>query len=176
MDASPCEFKSRPGHQTFLKKQEKPTILLFDSYIQTVKNSVGSSLFRNFYMQINGKKIDVLEDGNLSCARFVSSILYIAKLVRDMHTTVLGAVADLEKSGWTKITKPGIGAILVWEAKKFKSGNVHKHIGFYVGNNRAISSRGERRQPIMHHWTFGVKNGRPIRKIEQIFWNKKLMN
>lgn len=173
MDVSPCEFKSRPGH-IILKKQKKLTILLFDSYIQAIKNSVGSNLFRNFYLEINGKKIDVLEDGNLSCAKFVSSILYTHKLIKNMHTTVAGTVADLKISGWSKIKKPRLGAILVWEAKKFESGNIHKHIGFYMGEGQAISNRYEKRQPLKHHWTFGAKNGQPVRKIEQIFWNKHI--
>lgn len=91
-----------------------------------------------------------------------------------MHATVTGTVTDLEKSGWFKIKEPRLGAILVWEAKKFESGNIHKHIGFYMDKDRAISNRYEKRQPLKHHWTFGTKNGQPVRKIEKIFWNNKL--
>ncbi|MBI2063083.1 MAG: hypothetical protein HYT61_02475 [Candidatus Yanofskybacteria bacterium] len=175
MDASPWEFKSPSEHNNFLKKQEKPKIVLFDSYIKTVKNSIGSNLFRNFYCKIGSKTVDVLEDGNLSCAKFVSSILYLFKLISDMHTTVSGTVADLQKSGWIQTAKPRVGTVIVWEAKKVKNGNFHKHIGFYIGNKRVISSSYEKHQPIVHHWTYGTKNSKPVRKVEQIFWNKSLI-
>ena len=155
------------------KKRLDVKIIWYESYLKAIKNSIGSNLFRNLYFLIGKRKIDILEDGNLSCAVFVSWILYIFKLIQDMHATVVGTVADLKKSGWIEIKKPQPGAILVWETKKFKNGQ-HKHIGFFVGNNKAISNRYEKRQPLIHHWTFGVKNGRPVRKVEQILWNTKL--
>ncbi|MBI2063859.1 MAG: C40 family peptidase [Candidatus Yanofskybacteria bacterium] len=157
-----------------MQKQTKTKIILYDSYMQAVKNSIGSNLFRNLYAKIDGRKKDILENGNLSCAIFVSSILYLHKLISDLHATVTGTVNDLEKSGWIKITKPKIGAVLVWETKKFEKGQ-HKHVGFYIGNNKAISHEYEKRQPILHHWTFGAKDGQPIRKVERILWNNKLL-
>ena len=159
---------------TFLKNQKTPKIILYDSLVQTVQNSVGSNLFRNLYFHIGKKKIDVLENGNLSCAVVVSWILYIFRLISDKHTTVLGTVADLKKSGWIEVKKPRPGAILVWEIKKFKNGGKHQHIGFYIGKNQAVSNSSKKHQPTLHHWTFGIKNGRPVRKIDRIFWNKKL--
>jgi hypothetical protein len=158
-------------------KSKKPLdvkIILKESYIKAIKNGVGSNLFRNLYAYVNGKKKDVLEDGILSCAVFTSSILHLFKLTADIHATVRGTAADLEKSGWTKIKKPREGAILVWEAQESGSGEAHKHMGFYIGKNKAISNSYKKHRPILHHWTFGVKNGRPVRKVEQIFWNKKL--
>ncbi len=147
---------------------------LKESYIKAIKNSVGSDLFRNLYAYVNGKKKDILGDGTLSCAAFASSILYLFKLTAGIHATVKGTAADLESSGWTKIKKPREGAVLVWEAKKFGSGETHGHIGFYIEKNKAISNSLNKRHPILHHWTIESKNGRPVRKIKQIFWNKKL--
>lgn len=156
------------------KKPLDVKVILKESYIKAIKNSVGSNLFRNFYAFINGKKKDILENGVLSCAAFTSSILYLFKLTTDTHATVKGTVADLEKSGWVQTKKPREGAVLVWEILKFGGNDMHRHIGFYVGKNKAISNSKERGYPILHHWTFGVKNGRPVRKVEQIFWNKKI--
>lgn len=156
------------------KKTLDVKVILKESYIKAIKNSVGSNLFRNLYVYVNGKKKDILEGGTLSCAAFTSSILYLFKLITDIHATVKGTVADLIKSGWTKIKKPREGAVLVWEAKKFGSGEAHKHMGFYIGKNKAISNHFKKCHPILHHWTFGTKNGRPVHKAEQIFWNKKL--
>ncbi|MDP2638938.1 MAG: hypothetical protein Q8P06_02105 [Candidatus Azambacteria bacterium] len=155
-------------------KKEKIIPILFDTYLAVIKNSVGSKMFRNFYAKVNGKKTDILQNGELSCARFVSSLLYLFKLIENTHATVDGTVKDLEKSGWQKMTKPRIGSVTVWEKINFGKNNFHKHIGFYIGNNKAISHRREWRHPIIHHWTYGSKNGKPVRKIEAIFWNKKL--
>ena len=156
------------------RKESDVKILWGESYFKAIKNGAGSNLFRNLYALVDGKRKDILENGALSCAAFVSSILYLFKLISDTHATVQGTVADLKKSGWTKIKKPREGAVLVWKPQDFGSGEAHKHIGFYIGNGRAISNFYKKRQPILHHWTFGTKNGRPVRKIEQIFWNKKL--
>ncbi len=156
------------------KKSSDVKVILKESYIKAIKNSVGSNLFRNLYAYVNSKKKDILEDGALSCATFTSSILYLFKLTADTHATVKGTVADLKKSGWVQVKKPRNGAVLVWEAQEFRNGEAHKHIGFYVGKNKAISNHFNKHQPILHHWTFGMKNGRPVRKVEQIFWNKKL--
>ncbi len=167
------------AHSTFFshmvsKKTLDVKIILNESYIKAIKNSVGSNLFRNLYAYVNGKKKDILEDGTLSCASFASSILYLFKLITDTHATVKGTVADLKKSGWVQVKKPRNGTVLVWEAQEFGSGEAHKHIGFYIGKNKAISNYFKKHHPILHHWTFGMKNGRPVRKVEQIFWNKKL--
>ena len=158
------------------KKPLDVKIILNESYIKTIKNSVGSNLFRNLYAYVDGNKTDILRSGKLSCAIYISSILHRFKLTNDIHATVEGTVKDLKKSGWQKVKRPRLGAILVWEPQKVNDRIYwrHDHIGFYIGKNRAISSDFKRRQPILHHWTFGVKNGRPVRKIEQILWNKKL--
>jgi len=153
---------------------KKITTLFNDTYLAVIKNSVGSKLFRSSYAKVSGRKIDILENGSLSCAFFVSSILKIFGLIKELHATVDGAVKDLKKSDWRIINKPKIGSILVWEAKKGKDKKLHKHIGFYIGSNKAISNNAELRAPQIHRWTYGIKNGKPTRKIEAIFWNNKL--
>lgn len=148
-------------------------LILYDSYIKVIENSIGSKLFRNLFAKVNGKKKDILKNGELSCAFYASSILYLFKLISNVHATVRGTVADLELSGWVKTDKPRKGAVLVWEAEKFNH-KTHKHIGFYAGENKAISNNYKKGWPISHHWTFGTKNGQPVRKIEKILWHPKL--
>lgn len=155
------------------KKELNVKIIWSETYLKAIKNSVGSNIFRNFFAYVDGKKMDIRKDGQLSCSAFVSSILYLHKLCYDIHATVEGLIKDIELFGWKKINKPKPGAVLLWEPKLI-NGGINKHVGFYVGNNKTISSRPEKRQPIIHHWTFGVKNGRPVRNIEQIFWHDKL--
>lgn len=147
--------------------------LLKASYLKTIENSIGSKIFRNLYFEVNGKKKDILENGALSCAIFVSWILKNFDLIKEGHATVDGTIKDLKKTGWRKIKKPRTGAILIW-GKKFYDSEPHKHIGFYIGNNKAISNSYKSRKPLKHHWTFGVKNGKPVRKVEEIWWHKKL--
>ena len=155
-------------------KKEKVIPILFDTYIAVIKNSVGSKIFRNSYAKINNKKTDILQNGNLSCAFFISSILVLFKLIKEIHGTVDETVRDLEQSGWQKITKPKIGSVIVWEKIDFGNKDFHKHIGFYIGNNKAISNSSKWKYPTIHRWTYGIKENRPVRKIEAIFWNKKL--
>jgi len=157
-----------------LMKKEKVAPIIFDTYIAVIKNGVGSKIFRNFYAEINNKKTDITENGNLSCAWFVSSLLYLFKLIRSTHVTVTGTVKDLENSGWKKIDKPKIGSVLVWEEIDYGNKDFHKHIGFYIGNQMAISNSSKLGYPIKHNWTFGKKKGKQVRKIESIFWNNKL--
>ncbi|MBI2451258.1 MAG: hypothetical protein HYV52_02915 [Parcubacteria group bacterium] len=147
--------------------------ILFDSYLAMIKNSVGSRSFRNFYAYADESKKDIVKGGSLSCAFFVSSILLFFRLIKEPHLTVAGLVKGMEKSGWREIRKPQIGAVLVWEAV-IQNNEPHKHIGFYWKANKAISNSSRLRKPISHHWTFGIKSGKPVRRIERIFWHPKL--
>lgn len=149
------------------KNEVKP--LIFDTYLAVIKNSPGSHLFRNFYAKARGKSLDITRNGELSCAFFVSSILTLFKMIKGVHGTVDSTIEDLLASGWRPIKKPKIGSILVWEKLRFKNGEIHKHVGFYLGQNRAISNSYKLRCPVEHNWTFGGK-----RKVEKMFWNPRL--
>jgi len=159
-----------------MPRQQKQEVnrLIFDTYIAVVQNSVGSKLFRNFYAKVDGKKKDVTRNGELSCAFHTSSILSLFKLVKGIHGTVNSTVKDLQKSGWKSVKKPKIGSIIVWEPIGFKNTGIHKHIGFFIGNNMAISNSDKKGYPVRHHLTFGTKKTR--RKIETVLWNDKLKN
>ena len=139
-----------------------------DTYIATVKNSIGSKMFRNLYAKVNGQKTDIVQNGNLSCAFYVSSILVLFKLIKEVHATVNGTVRDMKKSGWTETKKPKIGCVLVWQEADFTNGSLHKHIGFYMGNEKAISNNYKKGYPIKHDWKF--------RKIELMLWHPDLKN
>ena len=152
-------------------KNKKPLKLILDSYLALIKNSIGANFWRNFYIKEKGKKKDVLEEGTLSCAFFVSTVLVIFELVNKVHFTVVGTLKEMEDSGWYKIKKPKLGSVLVWE-EKFDQ---NKHVGFFMGDNSAISNRSSLHKPGRHHFTFGQKkDGQPVRKIEKIYWHKKL--
>lgn len=138
------------------------------SYLAAIKNSVGSNTFRDFYAIFNEKELDVLRDGELSCAYFVSGILAMYELVSGLHMTVDGTMRAMKDSEWFEIDEPVPGAVLFWESQDF-GGESHKHVGFYVGDGRAISNSYRERTPVEHDWKFDGK-----RKVTQIFWHKKL--
>lgn len=133
------------------------------SYLAMIKNSIGSKMFRNRYFFIRDKSKDILENGFLSCAFYVSSVLYLNGLISAIHCTVDGTVKDMRKSGWQKIKKPATGSVLVWE--KGKDG--HKHIGFYIGKNLAVSNNSTKKTPTKHKLHY---QGRKI--IEVYFYPK----
>lgn len=140
-------------------KTIKIKLLVRQNYLQAIKNSVGTKMFRNTYVLINGEEEDITNNGELSCALYVSSILKLFDLIKEKHTTVYGAVSDMLKNGWHQTKKPILGDILIWEEK-----DGHQHIGFYIGNHKAISNSSEKRTPFVHHYTFG-QNGRKIIQV-----------
>lgn len=144
--------------------------LIFKSYLKVIENSVNTNIFRNYYAKIRGKIVDAMQDGYVSCAFFVSSILLIFNLIKNVHWTVEGTVKDLENHGWYRIRKVRKGCVLVWETViGVKDKLPHKHIGFYIGNYQAVSNNPKKGRPTCHHYTFNNK-----RKIEAIYWNKSL--
>ncbi len=150
-----------------MMKKLKVKPLLKETYLQMIKNSLGSKSFRNVYAIVNNKKTDITKNGDSSCALFVSSILVIFKLIKEMHVTVNGTIKDMRENGWQEIKKPKEGCILVWKEKE--TGEKHKHIGFYIGDNKAISNSSKRGYPTKHNWA-KYDN----RAVEFIFWNPKL--
>ena len=154
-----------------MDKKPKVTRMIFDSYIAVIRNSVGSNMFRNFYAVVDGRKSDIMRDGGLSSALYVSSILTLFKFINGIHGTIDSTITDLEKSGWAEIRETKVGSVLVWEAIKFHRNGIHKdqrHIGFYVGNNEAVSNNADARTPQKHHFSHGSK-----RIIEKIYWNPR---
>lgn len=137
---------------------------LYDNYLAVINNSLGTNIFKNFYAEIDGKREDVMKDGELSCAFFVSSILSLFKLIKEPHATVKSNVNDLIQSGWKETTEPRPGDILVWEEVTFDDGTRNEHIRFYVGGHKAISNSYKLGYPVAHHWTF-----EGARKVKTIY-------
>ncbi len=150
---------------------KKPKIVtrVFETYIALIENSLGSKLFRTLIADVDGVRSNILRDGQLSCAIFVSSILMLIGLIDRVHATVASTVAKLEQSGWKRVRVPKKGDVLVWEEKKFGD-EQHRHIGFYLGDELAVSQSSKRKVPVKHHWT---NNGK--RRIKLILHYPKSM-
>jgi len=146
--------------------QKKPKPMVLKNYLTVARASAGSQFFRKCYFQIDNRPVEVLRDGDLSCAFFVSAILKLFNLIKELHTTVVGTERDCELHGWREIKKPKPGAIIVWGPKKFKSGETHKHIGIFLGAGKAVSNNSKKRSPSIRAWDY--------RPVERILWNEKL--
>jgi hypothetical protein len=140
------------------------------SYLAAIKNSTGSQTWRNFYANIDDIEQDVLRDGELSCAYFVSSILAMFGVIDHLHATVQVTVEKLPEYNWQKVDKPQPGDLLVWREIEV-GGTPHQHIGFYIGNEKAISNSSKQRIPVEHDWLF--RNDKP-RQINSIWRNQSI--
>ena len=162
-------------------------ILYRKNLLIMAKNSVGTNLFRNFFMDTTGLKqldgtpypageTDIAENGRNSCAKFISSLLVLNELISHIHTLVPSTEKDMIASGWYKINQPKAGAIIVWSSLKGNDGQDHTHIGICTDGGLAISndSRGIG-VPIQHRIDCqgSTEGGRPI---ESIYWHDKLNN
>jgi len=132
--------------------------LTYQNYLEMIKVSENSEMFRHVYILDNGKKKDILKNGEYSCAYYVSCILKLFDLILEIHATVEGTVKDMVKNSWQVTKKLIPGNILVWEKK-----DGHQHIGFYLGNNKAISNSSDKGIPVIHEYTYNKK--RRITKI-----------
>lgn len=158
-------------------KSLPPKFETFPSYLATIQDSVGSSMFRKRYYRIDGKVIDVLDDGDLACAEYVTNILYLFDLIAERHTTVNETVRDIGESGWYEIAEPKKGALLLWGFKKKDDGTQgkHRHVGFYIDPETAVSNDSDSRIIWKHHPTYGTfESGETRRDILAYYWHDKL--
>jgi len=139
-----------------------------ETYLRMIKNSVGIKLFNSFFIKFKdtGKISDILNNGEFSCAFFVSGVLTLCKYLDSPHTTVKRLREELVKAGWKKVSKSNFqpGDIVAWEKIVFPDGTENEHIGFVLNKTQAISTNYKNKKVIKHHITFNNK-----RKIIEIF-------
>lgn len=148
--------------------------LPFDTYLAMIENAIGSRMFQTGYAEIDGVKTDIMRVGDLSCSLFVSSLLSIFNLIDQPHATVSSTVREMERAGWQKTDELKPGYVLVW-AERMQKGESHTHLGFYLGNDEAISNNPEGNMPIKHHYTFGEEERKPVREIMAIYYHPQFM-
>ena len=128
---------------------------LLDTLLCMLRAAEGTTLFRTFYADVDGKKTDIMRKGDLSCAFFVSFMLAGLALAKNVHGTVSGTIRDLEESGWKRVRKPRPGAVIVWGAREDERGESHTHIGFYLGPGKAVSNDSKTGSPRIHPYGMG---------------------
>jgi len=145
----------------------KVKLLFKNSYLSMIKNSQGTKMFRDFFGKIRNKKENLTKNGRRSCAFFVSSILYHFHLIKDLHLTVNGTIRDMKKAGWFRTREPREGSVILWEKRRGRY-----HLGFYLGERKAISNDKRGRTPIIHD--LNSPHGEK-RQIESFFSHKKIV-
>jgi hypothetical protein len=146
-----------------LVKQIKQT------YLAMIKNSPGTKLFNTAYVKNlqTGEIYDVFNDGELSCAFFVSGLLSMVGLLDRPHSTVKTLVALLSESKkWSEvpIDEPEAGDVIVWDVVTFDDGTTNEHVGFYLGEGEAVSTSYKEKQVVKHSADFEGQ-----RKIAKLF-------
>lgn len=143
--------------------------LIKETYRAMIEGAEGTQMFRHAYMEKDGVTIDIVRNGELSCALFVSSVLMLFRSLNTIHGTVSGTIKDLESHGWKQVDTPEVGDVLVWKTQVDEKGEEHAHIGFYLGNDTAMSNSATKGCPEKHHYTYGITNGVPTRPVVAIY-------
>ena len=151
-------------------------LLFKKNYLAMVRNAAKGEnyMFQNLYASVDGQQIDITDGGALACSFFLSAVLFVNKLIKDMHANMLGLEKDLEASGWVHVTEPKIGAVIIWEHRPPKKARpfspTQLHAGIYIGDDRTVSNDSSdtlvpREFPLSYDGT---------RKVERIWWHPSL--
>lgn len=127
------------------------------TYLAVIENSIGSNTYRNSYALVDGEERDILKGGRLSCAFYVSSILLMFGLIKEIHSTVKGTERDLEASGWQKVDSFEKGDVIFWEEIEGEDGR-HGHVGFFWDEHSAISNDSNAGSPAKHDLNFSIES------------------
>lgn len=164
--------------QNILEEERGRPLALRETYLAMIRGSVGSNQYRHLFVkEQNGRLDDVIGDGDLACAYFFSSILTLCHLLKKgPHVNVTETITDMLASGWKQTDKLEIGAAIVWGKKLCTDGIYHRHIGFYLNRQTAVSNCSKAKTPVRHHRTFGFEkwSEAPVRPIEAIFFHDAL--
>jgi hypothetical protein len=170
-------LKSIPRRKIYMKVK----VLQFENYMGAIKKSVGSEIFQTIWGEVDGERKDLTSPqnkGQVSCAVHVSSILLWFTefgLLGKRHVGMAGLLRDMKESGWYEIDELKVGAVIHWE-NWTRRGISNDHIGFYIGDEKAVNNDPDKGVPVVRHYTYGEKNGKPVRKIEAIYWHSRLDN
>lgn len=139
-----------------VEKEEASPLAVLETFLAVVEGSVGTHQYRTLFVNKNGKLDDVIGNGDLACAFFVSSVLHMFNLIDNgVHTTVVFTTEDMLDSGWKMTDKPVPGAVVVWASKLSDTdGKTHRHIGICLDAEYAVSTDPKVRAPVKH----GIKD------------------
>ena len=141
--------------------------------IEVIRNSNGSRMFRSYFDE-NG--VDVLKNGDLSCAFYVTSVLLMFDLIDRTHFRVDGTIYAMESAGWREIQHARPGCVVIWNPI-VQNGQSHFHIGFYIGDGQAVSNRSSQGTIGEHPFHYsGLDKDHKKKKatIHKLYWHDNL--
>ncbi len=143
--------------------------------VYSAKNAAGSKIWaKSFILDSEGDVHDIYENGNLSCAYFISAILKVNDLWQDQCVANVNSLtAKLPDNGWILIPEARIGSIIIYGESKGRRSWATKHVGIIVGEDEVISNGSSHSHTIEAHPVNYMKlqDGTP-RKIEGYWWHK----
>lgn len=133
-------------------------VLKKETYIKLLENSPGTRMFNSAFVRFvdTGEKKDILNDGEFSCAFFVTSVLTQFGILEEPSATVATTKKKLLEKGWKTITDiPITGDVVFWEEKTFADRSKNTHVGFAVSSTEAVSTSYKEKMVVRHDITFG---------------------
>lgn len=120
-------------------------ILRRETYIKAIENSIGTRLFNSLFVRYKDTGVikDILNDGEYSCAFFVSGLLSLTQMISKTSSTVDTLKKDIESDeSWKKVEQEDIqpGDIVFYKKMKFEDGSENAHVGFVLNSNEAVST------------------------------------
>lgn len=119
------------------------------TYIKAIENSIGSRIFNSLFVEESGKSRDVMNDGEFSCAFFVSSLLALFESIDKPCATVATLRGKLKAGkGWQEVGEDGVepGDVVFWQKVRFEDGSENAHVGFAINGKEAVSTDYKKRQ------------------------------
>lgn len=145
-------------------------ILKQRTYLTTIENSVGSTQYRSLFVryQDSGEEKDILENGELSCAYFVSSVLYLFGMLDKQRATVASVLRHVNESpDWTEVSvaEAEPGDVVFYEEREFERGTRHAHVGFVLNGEEAVSTSDTKKCVTKHQLDY-----HPIESVWRYSW------
>ena len=144
-------------------------LLVRDTLVSQALGSLGSTQYQYLWVEDEGLRKNIVEDGEHSCAYFITSLLHNLRLLDRMHATIKTTRPDLERHGWVLVREPKPGAVIIWEEQRG-----HEHIGIYIQDEEAISNSTSLRVPKIHDWLFRSDQTPDGRKAVEIYVHPSL--
>ena len=134
---------------------ENVQILTKETYLKCLENASGSRLFNSLFVQFqdSGSIEDILNDGEYSCAFFVSNVLFLFGCITKPVVTVESLVKVLQNdTRWSIVKFDDLqpGDVIIWEKVKFEDGSENAHSGFALTTDTAVSTSSKEKMITQH--------------------------
>ena len=152
-------------------KQDQCDLLPRETYLKAIENSIGSTQYRSLMVreEESGEVRDILEDGNLSCAYFVSSVLLLFGMINKQRATVASLRRFVsEDDRWNEVeveTEVRPGDVVFYRERTFPDGEPHAHVGFVLSPTEAASTSYREKCVVKHSLEY-----HPIDSIWRYSW------